>query len=469
MNNRRACGQLARLVIISSLLCGCAVSSVFNPYPNQAQSFRAAITLDQKEEGNATLEATLAELAEKRSDADAMLYTMERGRLNQLASNFDASKSDFELVISRFEEQDLAATLSVSSTMGKSSALLTNDNAIPYTGAPYERLFVHHHQAMNYWGLGDLSGAEVEFRKLALEQQILLEQHEKEIAEAEQQAEENDIKLDALQSEFAGLDVVAGQVKSSFQNAYSFYTSAAFWEARGELNNALVDYKKAYEINPDSRVIAADVTRVASRLGENTGSRERNMPGPDQGTIVLLYEDGFLPAKTETKISVPTFDSGIVSVAFPYYETRFWQQPSPLLLRYDATSDLLATEPVQDFGALAVKNLKENLPGMITRQVLRAYTKYQMQKQSHDQLGALGGFAANLYNIISESADRRSWLTLPRSGQVQRFNLNAGPNDLRLTVGNVARTLNLNVEEGRTQVIRVVHVNNELIIQKFSI
>ena len=299
------------------LLSGCAVTSVFSPYPDQAVDFKSAIGSSMVVNTLPAPEAALTELSEERESADAMLYMMERGRIAQLMSRFDESKQDFQLVIDKFEEQDLAATVEGSDMAAQGASLLTNDNAIPYSGAGYERIFTHHHQAFNYWGSGDVEGASIEFRKVALEQQVLLEKYEQEIADAHEEAEENDIDVDTLSAEFAGLDTIAGQVKSSFQNAYTFYTSAAFWEATGELSNALVDYKKAFEINPSVEMLKQDIARVSLKLGDSSNMADTNMPSDGQGTVVVLFEDGFVPAKSETKLSVPTFSGSIVSIAFP--------------------------------------------------------------------------------------------------------------------------------------------------------
>ena len=463
--------NLSRLLVLSScfsILGGCAVSSVFSPYPTQAEEFRHALY-----NGEAGMlvdrNAVLMELEEERDSADHMLYMMERGRINQVAGAFTASKTDFEQVIAAFEEQNLASTIQAGETAAQGASLVTNDNAIPYSGAGYERIFTHHHQAFNYLGNGDYDGASVEFRKVALEQRILLEQHEKEVAEAHEEAQENSIDLDTLSSNFAGMDSIAGKVKSSFQNAYTFYASAAFWEARGETNAALIDYKKAFEINPENTYIKQDIARVSKKLGDRVAGAETNEPAPGQGTVVILYEDGFVPAKDEIKIPIPTFDGGIISLAFPYYKTEFWPTTEKLRVMSSDFKDFGTTQEVVDVSALAVKDLKEQIPQMIVRQALRGFTKYQMQKQSGEHLGIAGQLVANIYNIVSESADRRSWLTLPHTAQVMRINLDAGEQELKLATVGIQSSVKLNIAENRTVLLRVVGVNNQLIPQVFNL
>lgn len=453
-------------VSVFSLMSGCAMTSLFSPYPSQAQSFKQAIY--KGDMGPIDKQTVLLQLEDKRNSADHVLYMMERGRINQIDGAFGASKTDFEQVITAFEERDLAATVQMGEIGAQGASLLTNDNANPYKGAGYERVFAHHHQAFNYLGEQNLEGASVEFRKVALEQRVLLEQHEKEVAEAYEEAEENNLNIDALSDEFSGLDSVAGKVKSSFQNAYTFYASAAFWEATGDYNAALVDYKKAFEINPKNAYIKQDIARISKKFGERV-KIDTNEAHAGQGSVVVFFEDGFVPAKSEIKVPVPTFDGGFISLAFPYYETNFWPVAQKLRVMGSDFEEYGISSEIVNVSALAVKDLKEKLPGLLVRQALRGLTKYQLQRESGKQLGLAGQFAASIYNVISESADRRSWLTLPHSVQIMRFNIESGEQELNLATTTTQTKMSVNVPENRTIFIRVVGANNQLIPQVFSL
>jgi len=461
------------LLLFLSALGGCATSSLFNPYPSQAHSFKQAIVSNNVASSNGEPSSimldVLADLDEKRESDDAMLYMMERGRINQLNGAFSESKRDFEFVIAGFEAQDLAARIEASTSIAKAASLVTNDNAIPYKGAGYERVFTHHHQAFNYLGEQDLEGAAVEFRKLALEQRILLEKYENELAEAYESAVENNIDIEVLSSEFSGLDTIAGKVKNSFQNAYAFYASAAFWEAVGDLNAAWVDYKKAFEINPDSQLLKQDIARVANSLGEVTQNKDTNKAATGQGTVVVFFEEGFVPVKSEIVIPIPTFDGGIISLAFPYYEADTWPDSARLRAVDESFNDLGRSERVVDVSVLAVKDLQELLPQRLVRQVLRGYSKYQLQKQAAHQVGPLGQFLANIYNIVSESADRRSWSTLPHTAQVMRFNLEEGLQSIKFSTRQSQAKILLDIKANRTTFVRIVNVNQQMIKQVYSL
>lgn len=458
------------LVLASALAGGCATTSVFNPYPDQALEMKMAL-VPQPElaEGSLSrIDEVLESLEARRESEDALLYMMERGRLAQLASRFAESRRDFELVIRRFEEADLASTIELSRLGQEGASMLTNDNALSYRGAGYERIFAHQHQAFNYWALGDIEGAGVELRKAGLEQQVLLEKYESEIAEAHQDAAENNIDLSTLPVEFAGLDTIAGEVKSSFQNAYTFYTSAVFWEATGELDSALIDFKKAFEINPGATLVKRDIARVSSKLGMPVDS-DVVLPNGDEGVVVILFEEGFVPAKSEIKLPIPMPDGGLMALAFPFYETNGWPASVSLKVQGKNVTDVAETTPIINVGALAVKDLKERIPGLLVRQTLRGISKYQLQSQSGEQFGVAGTLLSSIFNIVSESADRRSWLTLPSTAQVMRLHLPAGSRELTLSTSSAQQKVSLNVRPKSTTVLRVINVNNHLLPQVFTI
>jgi hypothetical protein len=448
--------KLVSLATMACILTAC-VSTSFLGYPQVAAGYKRSLA-----QSSAAIDASLAELDEQFEDADRLLYLMESGRLAQLNSEFERSQQSFSRAIADFEQQDLQAKVSIGRSVRDGVSLITNDTAIPYSGAGYERLAIHHYQALNYWAQNDLEGAAVEFRKLALEQRILAEAHEKEIAEAHSEAAKESVDLSSIDNEFNGLDTLAGPLKSSFQNAYSFYTSGSFWEAQGDLNAALVDYKKALEINPSSKMLKQDIRRV-------TGSDKRsanNSPKAGQGTLVVLFEEGFVQSKEAFNLSVPTANDGWLQISMPFYSAS-GVPPSVSLSLYQSQKLLGKTESLASYNALAAKDLKEQLPSLLLRQTLRAYTKYELQKQTGKQLGDLGQLAVNIVNFVTERADLRSWSTLPMTGQAQRFNLTPGRQTVTMKAHGVKLDTVLDIKAGKTQYLRVVYVGGKLIPQSF--
>lgn len=435
-------------------LQACSSTSVFKSYPSQAAEYKTAITTGD-------IEVAVGKLAALEKKSDGLLYAQERGRLYQLNDRPEESRQSFELVNHFYNEIDDKARISAGAAAASAVSLATNDNAIPYQGEGFERIFALHSQALNYLALGDIEGAGVELRRAANVQRRLELDKEKAVDKAEKQAKKEDIDLSNWQQapELVGLSKAAGKVKSSFLNAYTYYTSAVIWEALGDSNAALVDYKKAFEINPNNATIRDDIRRV-----DQLRSLAKN-----KGHLVMFFEDGFINEKKSFDLQWPYFTKDSVtylSIAFPYYKEGKLPQPVKVSQQGQRIGQM---ELIADMDAMAAKALMEKLPMMIVRMVLRARVKYEIHAQSTEQAGVLGSLFSTLYNVISEQADRRSWLSLPSKVQMLRAELGIGKQEISLDVNGQRYKLEIQTQAGRTTMVRVISAGPRLIVQQFQL
>ena len=453
-------GTLLSLLLIAAGLGGCASTSVFLPYPERATAYRQAIA-------SSSFQAPLKDLDGRRHNADKLLFMMERGRLDQLAGDTDASLADYAEAIAAYHASDDRAVISASHTLALGAAMISNDNSIPYEGEPYERIFLHQFQALNYVAKGDITGALVEVRRANSLQEEAREAHQKLLDEAKSDADKKSVKVDAskYQSYFAPLDDAANRVKDSFQNAYTFYTSGLLYEAAGKPDDAYIDYKRALEIFPDNAFVQQDVLRLAQALGRNQdvsalSTRVKLLPPPPAGSgaVVVLYEEGLAPAKQAVTVPIP-WPYVWFTISFPIYQDA-WAAGPPLRIANGAQT--LDSAPIVDVQALASRALKDNLYPMLVRQTLRAYAKHEVQEQMQRQGGDLLGFIGMAYNLISEQADLRSWLTLPHSAQIARIMLPAGNQPLTLKTPYTQTTMTVPVTSGRITLVRVTQAGDHL-------
>ena len=160
------------LLTLLGFITGCSTSSVFTPYPARALSYQQALSTGTPQPA---LDANKKQLASR----DALLALLEQGRIQQLAGDYTASKQSFTLALAKLDAIGQRATISVSHTASQGTALVTNDNAIPYQSNDYERIFVHQFQALNYIALNDKEGALVEMRRAQFFQDKKPEDEEK--------------------------------------------------------------------------------------------------------------------------------------------------------------------------------------------------------------------------------------------------------------------------------------------------
>jgi hypothetical protein len=270
------------------------------------------------------------------------------------------------------------------------------------------------------------------------------------------------------------MDEVAGKVKNSFQNAYTFYISGFIYELLRQPNDAYIDYKKALEIYPENKYLQKDVLRLAAKLDmreelqelgqrfPREDSRFIDKDGAGTGELLVLFEDGFVPQKHEIKIPLPAGKAGIVSIAFPIYQEN-WSPHVPLRI-LNNSEFIGSTEPICDVRALAVKALKEKVPVIATRQIIRAIAKGASAVEAKKQMGDLGQFVTIVWNFVSENADLRSWLTLPANAQILRTSLPAGSYSLSLQHPMVGAATHADVEinvNGKT-VLHVVRTGRQV-------
>ncbi|WP_404840462.1 COG3014 family protein [Aeromonas media] len=455
--------SLTGLLLAGLLLGGCASrwQDLFVSYSDQMVPLRNQLLLGHAAEA-------LPKVRESTPGDDTyVLDQLERGRIAWLAGQDGVSKQGFAAADSRLAWEENQARYRLSQGLAQAGSLLTNDQTMAYRAPDYERTMLHHYLALNYLQRGDAEGALVEVRRANQVQERALKARADEVRKAKEKSEESEADGEMRQLMSRGapeLDRLIGQVKNGFQNAYTFYFSGVLYEAAGDLNDAWVDYQRGYQIAPDNQSLQDALLRLARLRGSSDELKEtekkvgRKAPPPakDQGQLVVLFEDGLIPARREIFLPLPISTSSgdfrTFTVAVPYYDNRA-SDTGPLTVsvgkQAGRTSSLVRLE------SLAAKDLQERLPGMLTRQALRLVAKEQLRRSAAKEGGDVGNILVGIFNTLSERADTRSWLTLPAEASSWQGMVPAGEVQLQLGAGSAMRTLPLTVHAGRTTLVWV--------------
>ena len=336
------------------------------------------------------------------SQKDRVLYLLNKAMILHMAGDYRASNAALELAKPLIENN---AVISVSE---QASALTVNDSFRAYAGAPYERIYVHIYAALNYLALDQLDDARVE----------------------------------ALQ-----LDTALGQVdkKEPVPAGLAYYLSGLIFAARGEWDDAMIDYRKAYQAYRDypadyrpplPPVLKQDLLRTAARQGfadelaryrEEFGMTEQQVDAEfaGKGEVIVVLQSGVAPLKRDTIASVYANDGRLVTIALPYYQARM-PAVSQATLRATALPATAHSEPVEEVDRMAVAELDHEMPLIVARAVARAVIKNKAIKQTDRQGGDALGLVMNVAGIITERADTRSWSTLPGRIYIARLALAPG-------------------------------------------
>ncbi|MGY3887330.1 COG3014 family protein [Aeromonas aquatica] len=455
--------SLTGLLLAGLLLGGCAShwQDIFVSYSDQMVPLRNLLLQGKSAEA-------LPEVRDSQLGDDTyVLDRLEQGRIAWLAGQDGGSKQAFAAADNRLAWEDNQAEYRVSHGLAQAGSLLTNDQTMAYRVPDYERTMLHHYQALNYLQRGDAEGALVEVRRANQVQEQALKARAGEVQAVRQKGEDRSPEGQMRQLMSRGapdLDRLIGQVKNGFQNAYTFYFSGVLYEASGDLNDAWVDYQRGYQIAPDNQSLQDALLRLAVLRGsqdelkatEQKLGRKAPPLAKHQGQLVVLFEDGLIPARRELFLPLPISTSNgdfrTFTVAVPYYDNRA-SDTGPLAVSVGNRSG--QTSPLVRLEALAAKDLQERLPAMLTRQALRLLTKEQVRRSAAKEGGDVGNILVGIFNTLSERADTRSWVTLPAQAASWQGMLPAGEVRLSLGAGSAARQLPLTIHEGRTTLVWV--------------
>jgi hypothetical protein len=360
-----------------------------------------------------------------------LLYLMDRALTLNLAGDYKASNdavAEGALLIDKLYTKSLSS---------EAESFLVNDMSLPYRGDNYERVMLHILGMLNYASLGDKDEALVESR----------------------QADE---QLQAYAKQ-VGEDKVGYK-----EDALARYVSAVLYESgsRQDLEDAYIDYKKADEAfdlyaklyhTPKPARLKADLQRLAQGLDEDDDLQKwqardgkqdfvplQDTRGAQAELVVLLYQ-GLAPAKISTSITLPVaLDDGtrqFFSLALPKALVQPLRNPEAVLA-VDGAQEA-PFELFQDINAIATRDLEDKGAGLMVKATARALIKFQAARELQKKANEMGGGAGiiaflgtNIFNLVSEQADTRSWRTLPGHILVARLALSPGKQHARIRLGS---------------------------------
>jgi len=393
--------------------------------------------------------------------ADRLLSLYELGGFYHLGGESKKSMDFFNTADQVAHDYEGTAVVSAGQAAQTAGATLLNDSLLRFEGYGYDKVMSHTLNAMNYLAVGDLEGARVEVRKAEEYQKLERDRHQKEVqkAQARQPGAEN-ARVDnpAVQAAYGPMFDFARKVRNSFENAFTYYLASQIFLAQGEegLNDAMVEIRRAFELAPEAPAVrdayleiaraqggtALDQAKADLRVAEGATAADPRATGE----VVVCYEVGLVPRLEEVKINLFAINR-LYSLAFPIYRNLGPSQ-GPLTIAPPPPARIAVTSTIVDTRALAVKSLQERMPGILTRGLLGAIARGEMQKKAEKNYGFFGGLVAMAASAAVTNADLRSWLSLPAEVQVAKCNLAPGPSTLTLTGPGWVEVVPLDIAPG---------------------
>jgi hypothetical protein len=372
---------LAALALI--LLAGCG------PSVNRYLLIEASLRANDPKGADAIVQRDEKEYGEK----SRVLYGMDRGMTLQLVGDYQQSNAVLE---EAEEEVDRLYTRKIrTETLG----FMTNDTALPYEGDPYEQVMINVLKALNYAVLGQWQDALVEARRI-------------------------DHRLNVLSDRT--------KEKNAYRDdGFARYLSGILYESSGDVNNAFIAYRNAYETFDATRSwshtaapsqLRADLLRTAEALHFTQELAAYRSLFPDTrwetsqalqqlAQVVVISYNGRAPRKEDQFLDLPIsldalqlvllnrgfsqsnrqsnrgvdtvlygLNGHVVRVALPRLVPQKTQVPVDRvsLVPDDGKQVILNTEVVHNVTALADKALAERMAGITVKALARAATKFAL-------------------------------------------------------------------------------------------
>lgn len=443
-------------------LSGCAT---FRSYDTELYK-----TLDQASSGN--VDSAIAMLESNNSGPGKdLLYYLELGMLQRLADRYPESQKSWMAANAHVQAWEQTARTDPAKLLSGAASFLVNDKLRPYEGHDYEKVMLLTYIALNDLTLGDFENARVAIKQTHELEAVIAELRSKETAKVEESAEKRGARTSFKELNGYPVQTIdnpeVNALKNSYQSALSHYLAGFVYEALGEPSLAAPGYRLANELQPNQPLLE----EALRGLDERVSAR-----GDGLTDVLFVIGSGTAPALQSRQFRLPiqTYNTFIVlPISFPVMvATSTSTLPAQLQLN-DGQS--LPVAPITSIDLMARRGLRDDMPGIMLRATIRSTAKavaqYQLQQQARHQnqnnaaLGlGLAALAVTIASAITESADERTWRTLPSEIAIARARLPAGTHTVSLQTPEGARSVRVNVS-GRYAVINFRLLRHRVFVQ----
>jgi hypothetical protein len=385
---------------------------------------------------------------ENKSKHKDLLYYLELGGLQRLKPDYSASQASWMSADVTIQAWESSARADPSRTAGVALSYIINDKLRPYEGHDYEKVMLTTRMAMNDLAMNNWENARVAIKQTHEREAVIAEVRAREYQQVEDEARKRGANLSYKDLKGYPVQTIddpeVNSLRNSYQSALSHYLAGFIYEALGEPSLAAAGYRQAIELQPNAPLLEQGL----AGLDQRTGARADGLTD-----VLFEIETGLAPAIVSRHFALPvpinqTFV--LVPVSFPVIQ----QEGAgfvPADLRVDDSQTLVPIQ-ITSVDAMARRALKDDMPGIMLRGFIRASAKaaaqYALQHQAQQQNSGLLGLAAlamSIGSVATESADERSWRSLPARIAIARGKLPPGSHTITVATPAGPRSTQVNI------------------------
>lgn len=371
----------------------------------------------------------------KEQDRNLLLYKLEKAMILDRMGNAAQAR---QLLL---QSAELSDRLYRKSITGNVASFIYNDSTTDYAGEDYEKVAIHAMLAISFVGADQYSKAAIEAR--------------------------------AINTTLTEINNFYDENKNRYSDdGFARLLSGLIFEAKGDWDNAIVQYRGAMKIyeaaysksfdTPVPRVLVSSLYGLAQKRGRSELARSLNQTYPkwtsppvreQMGEVVVFHQVETINKKTTGEF-IFLWDGKPMRFSFPVIKKKwkdiYGDTGVEVLGRYQS-ADL-----VQNFDAIASATLEDARLRYTAKMTARIILKDQIAQKAKKTFGPIGGLAAGIYNAITETADTRSWTSLPAALYISRIRIPANTS-LSLKIksgGKVVGYKSINVKPGQVILLR---------------
>ena len=439
-------------------LSGCAT---FRSYDTELHR-----ALDQASGGNVDNAIDILNSNNRFANKD-LLYYLELGMLQRLADRYSESQKSWGSANERVQMWERVAQTDPARLLPGAASYLINDKLRPYEGRDYEKVMLLTYIALNYLAMGDYENARVAVRQMHELEAVIAELRSAEILKVEQDAQKRGASTSFKELNGYPVQTIdnpeVNALRNSYQSALSHYLAGFVYEALGEPSLAAPGYRLANELQPNQPLLEEALRALDQRVSAGYDGLTDVLFVIGSGTAPALRSHAFrLPIVANDKfIQIAMSFPVMAATSTPYLPVR--------LTLNDGRS--LDVARITSIDLMARRGLRDDMPGIMLRATVRATVRvlaqYATQQQAQNQNSAVTGMVALavlLGSVVTESADERTWRTLPSEIAIARGRIPPGVHTITLQTPDGVRSVRLNVT-GRYAVVDLRLLGHQVFVQ----
>ena len=402
------------------LIAGCAATRSYD--------FELSGTLNAASVGDVDGAIKRLEANNAQSQKD-VLYFFERGMLERLRYRYDESQKAWAAAQTYIETADKRVA---SDRLRNASSYVVSDKLRVYEAHDYEKVMLLTYMALNQLALGRYEDARVAIKQTHELEAAIEQARAKALTEVQAEAKKRGATTSFKELNGYPVETIdnpeVNALKNGYQSALSHYLAGFVYESLGEPSLAAPGYRLANELQPNRPAIEEALRGLDQRV--------RAVPD-GMVDVLFIVSSGAAPALRSQQFRLPVLvndASVLIAYSFPLLMPALFEDtPTGIVI---GGAQHVPLTPLTNVDLMARRSLKDDMPGIMLRATVRATTsamlQYQAQHNRSSDAAAAAAIAAFAATAILQTADDRTWRSLPAQVAIARVRLPPGVHDVTL-------------------------------------